>query len=253
MMNKQRKVLNDVSFSQIAGHLSFIMATTAFAATDMLDLRCLAIGATSFSMIFQYYRPTPLKIPLKWNTLLLGINCYMASCLYFERKQAQNMDETMLQVYKDGAFEKRGFSRVEFCKLFSISIKRTLNGGETLITGGKENKKMYFVASGSVRVRSDSKQIAVIDENGFVGEMSFLDVLTETPCPLSTEKECTLSLATADVVVDSNGATVYEWDFEELLNYLKLEHEVANALQTFISHDLREKLKASNVNLITLL
>ena len=177
----------------------------------------------------------------------------MASCLYFERKQAQNMDETMLQVYKDGAFEKRGFSRVEFCKLFFISIKRTLNGGETLITGGKENKKMYFVASGSVRVRSDSKQIAVIDENGFVGEMSFLDVLTETPCPLSTEKECTLSLATADVVVDSNGATVYEWDFEELLNYLKLEHEVANALQTFISHDLREKLKASNVNLITLL
>ena len=78
LMNKERKHLNNSSLSQAAGHVSFVMAISAFAATDILDLRCLAIGATSLSMVFQYYRPIPLSIPLKWNTLVLGINLFMA-------------------------------------------------------------------------------------------------------------------------------------------------------------------------------
>ncbi len=253
LMNKERKYLNNLSLSQVAGHVSFVMAISAFAATDILDLRCLAIGATSLSMIFQYYRPVPLKIPLQWNTLVLGINVFMASSLYIERKNAENMDAAMEEIYKEGRFERRGFSRVEFCKFFSISKRRYLKEGEKIITEGKENSSMYFMITGTLNVKSEGRQLATVTNNGFVGEMSFLDVLTDDESNGDNESRKTaLSLATADVIVDRGGAVVYEWEFDELVQNLSKQREVANALQAYISIDLREKLKASNDNLIDL-
>jgi hypothetical protein len=139
-MNKQKTYLNNLSLSQVAGHTSFIMSISAFAATDILDLRCLAISATSLSMVFQYYRPIPLKIPLQWNTLVLGINFIMASLLYIERKNADNMDPYMEQLYRQGNFGKRCFSRVEFCKLFSKS-----KYNQNLKEGGRRDKEFYHV------------------------------------------------------------------------------------------------------------
>ena len=99
LMNTPRGFIGGLSLSQVAGHTPFVFAVAAFSVKDMLDLRCLAFSSTSLAMIFQYYRPTPLVIPLKWNVFVLGINAFMATSLYLERRDADQMNDEMKQLY----------------------------------------------------------------------------------------------------------------------------------------------------------
>ena len=226
----------------MAGHTSFVFAIAAFSVKDILDLRCLAMSSTSLAMIFQYYRPTPLVIPLKWNVFVLGINAFMATSLYLERRDAENMNDDMKELFISGDFERRGFSNVEFNKLFSLAKRRELKAGEVIMHEGKPNSQMYFLVGGSVDIRSGNRRLASIDDTKFIGEMSFLDVLSgEDPASAKS---------TADVVVGVEGAAVYEWDFGALQSYLEDQHEVKNAFSAYIGHDLREKLRDTNVKML---
>ena len=90
-------------------------------------------------MVFQYYRAVPLWIPLKWNALLLIINGTMATALYLERRRADEMGPDLERLYEQGWFRKRGFSRVEFCRLLSQSRPRQLREGDVIAREGKPN------------------------------------------------------------------------------------------------------------------
>jgi len=293
-MNKPRSLIGNMSWSQSAGHASFVLAVSAYLTTDILDLRCMVIGATSLGMVFQYYTPIskPLRIPLYWNGLLLCINAFMASSLYYERHQAERMSPSMVQLYQDGMFGKRGFSRVEFCKLFQIAKQRHVTKGNVLIAEGKPNSKMFLLVDGKLVIECGGKQITSVSPHKFIGEMSFLEFLlnkeerkegaVDNVCCYDNGdeyeykyddenesyqayyrkeskqhdgkkgKEASLySLATAHVVVASQNALVYEWDFDKMCRHLEHHHEVANALQAYISHDLRLKLEESNIKLLT--
>lgn len=241
LMNSPRKTIGGLSLSQVAGHTSFVFAIAAFSVKDILDLRCLAISSTSLAMIFQYYRPTPLVIPLKWNVFVLGINAFMATSLYLERRDAENMSLDMKELYVSGDFKRRGFSNVEFNKLFSLATRRELKPGKVLMYEGKQNTTIYYLVGGKVDIMSGKRRLANI-EDSFIGEMSFLDVLSG--------EDVASAKSTADVVVGAEGATVYEWDFDALQEYLDDQHEVKNAFSAYISHDLREKLRESNVKMI---
>jgi hypothetical protein len=48
-----------------------------------------------------------------------------------------------------------------------------------------------------------------------------------------------------EVVIGEGGATVVEWDLIELRRFLWENRDASNALQTFIRHDLRNKLSRS--------
>ena len=241
-MNSPRAFIGGLSLSQVAGHTSFVFAIAAFSVKDMLDLRCLAISSTSIAMIFQYYRPTPLVIPLKWNVFVLGINAFMATSLYLERRDADQMSDDMKELYVSGEFERRGFSNVEFNKLFSLAKRRELKPGEVLMYEGKQNTKIYFLVGGKVDIKSGKRRLANIDDSKFIGEMSFLDVLSG--------EDAASAKSTADVVVGAEGAIVYEWEFGALQEFFDDQHEVKNAFSAYISHDLREKLRESNVKMI---
>ena len=106
---------------------------------------------------------------------------------------------------------------------------------------GKQNTTIYYLVSGKVDIMSGKRRLANI-EDSFIGEMSFLDVLSG--------EDVASTKSTADVVVGAEGATVYEWDFDALQEYLDDQHEVKNAFSAYISHDLREKLRESNVKMI---
>ena len=242
LMNSPRGIFDSLSLSQLAGHTSFVFAITAFSVKDMLDLRCLAMSSTSLAMIFQYYRPKPLIIPLKWNVLVLGINAFMATSLYLERRNAENMSDDMRELFVSGDFKRRGFSKVEYIKLFSLAKRRQLKAREVLMHEGQQNTKMYFVVGGTVDVKSGKRRLASISDAKFIGEMSFLDVLSD--------EGVASAKSTADVVVGDEGATVYEWDFSTLQGYLDDQHEVKNAFSAYISYDLREKLRDTNIKMI---
>lgn len=139
-MNQRSKFMFNMSLGEVAGNASFVVVTLSFLNTDILMLRYLAMGGTSLSVLFQYYRAVPLWIPIRWNVLLLAINAAMATALIVERREANHMPAELEYLYKNANFEARGFDRVEFYKLFKMGQKVRLDPGQFLTRDGEENK-----------------------------------------------------------------------------------------------------------------
>jgi CRP-like cAMP-binding protein len=170
------------------------------------------------------------------------------------------MDPEMEQLYTTGLFQKRGFNRVDFCRLFSLGNQRTLRGGDVITRrDGKRNTTLYFLTKGNVAISSGNQMIATVPPNNFIGEMTFLNFLLDEDEDDENNNDgdngidnyTSSGVATADAIVDTSTglATVWEWDFVELRTYLRGQREVSNALSAFINHDLRAKLmKMANTN-----
>ena len=124
------------------GHAAFVLTGLAFVTTDILQLRLVALGGITTSMIFQYFRPQPLMLPLKWNALFFSINVVMASLLVHERMEADDMDDELVSMYQDGSFAPRGFDKVEFYRLFSLAKKQEKKQGDFLEKIGTSNNTL---------------------------------------------------------------------------------------------------------------
>lgn len=135
----------DSSIAVMLGHAAFLLTGMAYLTKDILHLRLLAMSGISASMVFQYYRPQPLRMPLRWNSLFLVINCVMASLLYRDRQEAENMSEDMLEIYRHGLFEKRGFRKVDFYRLFGLAKKEVRNRGDYLKRAGEKTHQLYVL------------------------------------------------------------------------------------------------------------
>jgi hypothetical protein len=140
-MNNKRKFLG-MSLSELAGHSSFLCVTFAYVNSDILVLRYLVMGGISLAIIFQFYRPAPLWVPIRWNILLLAINTAMITALLIERNKANRMPPEWKVLFEIAHFEKRGFSKVEFCRLFELGKKVRLQAGERLAHDGRENTSL---------------------------------------------------------------------------------------------------------------
>jgi len=143
-MNRKRTwpLIGTMSLSDAAGNASFVLGLLAFARTDMLELRSLALGGTALQIAFQFYRISPLWIPIRWNFLFLAINGTMAVALAHERNQAASMPPELSEIYERGHFARRGFSKVEFCRLFAMGERTDLPPGSVLARDGVENSKL---------------------------------------------------------------------------------------------------------------
>lgn len=200
--------------------------------SDILALRVTSICATLLSLCFQYYRATPLWIPIRWNTVLLSINTVMVTMLYLERRRANHMSPELEVLYKEGKFERRGFSRVEFLRLQKLAETVTLPAGHVLVKQGQVKKSLHFIVDGQVRVSTNEGEVlAMLDKYHFIGEISLLSRIAQD---FDTA-------ASADVTLVKN-TTFLKWDFEKLEPYLKSDREVFNALSAYFNYDLTQKL-----------
>jgi hypothetical protein len=248
-MNKPRDMFSyELSLSQLVGRSAYLFSIAAFAEADILDLRMFALLSSSLSLSFQWLaRPAPQKYPLFWGAFLMGINAYMATTLCIERKQAEYMGEEFEAIYEAGDFANRGFGRVEFFKFFNSNAdccptKRQIKEDGVLVAEDTVNTKLYYIVEGTAEVchkksenEKDFVHLATVEANGFIGELSMLDVLD--PACLSIEKP------SASVVAGKGGVTVYEWELLQLRYFMWNNRSVSNALQTYACHDLRDKMR----------
>jgi len=236
------------SLSEMSGHISFICVCAAYLNKDILMLRILSMASISLSIVFQYYRAIPLWIPIRWNTLLLGINTVMTASLILERTRADNMPADMENIYLEGHFEKRGFSKVEFLRLFEKATKVHVTKGAMLARDGQENKTLFFVVQGNINIQRKGQHIAEVTANHFIGEMTFLNYLladeSDENIKSSSSSKPSGTIATADATVVTDELVAYAWSFDSLTEYLSGEREVRNALSAYMNHDLRAKLAA---------
>ena len=130
------------SFSAVCGHCSSICTVIAYCSTEMLPLRSLAISSSLLSIIFQYYRPQPLWIPIRWGFVILGINGYMITQLMIERHKANHLSPQLQKIYDDGGFDERGFSKIQFMKFFEQSRRVVFTNNELISQEGREMNKL---------------------------------------------------------------------------------------------------------------
>ena len=77
-----------VSMMEVFGHLSFVLLGAAYMTRDVITLRCVAIGGLSAAVVFQFFRPVPLWLPLRWNLVFVGINAVWVARLWWEEHLA---------------------------------------------------------------------------------------------------------------------------------------------------------------------
>lgn len=236
-MAKQRIAgWSDSSLAILAGHSAFLFMGMAYVTKDILYLRLLAMGSIGLTSLFQYYRPQPLVIPLRWNVLFLSINAIMAALVYQERRLADNMTDEQNTLFYDGQFEERGFSKVEFYRLFQLATRVELDEGFHMKTMGQPNNTLYLIMTGSATVSRDDITLSHLEEADFIGEMDFIRFLT------MKDKEENDSPSLTDVVVNKGGAIVWTWNYNELETFVGTHRGVANALLAYIGHEVTEKL-----------
>lgn len=130
------------SFSAVCGHCSSICTVIAYCSTEMLPLRSLAISSSLLSIVFQYYRPQPQWIPIRWGFVILGINGYMITQLMIDRHKANHMSPQLQKIYDDGGFDERGFSKIQFMKFFQQSRRVVFTNNEVISQEGREMNKL---------------------------------------------------------------------------------------------------------------
>jgi hypothetical protein len=73
-----------MSAMEAFGHLSFVLLGAAYMTRDVVTLRCIAVGGLSAAVVFQFFRPVPLWLPLRWNLVFVGINAAWVGVLWWE-------------------------------------------------------------------------------------------------------------------------------------------------------------------------
>ena len=238
-MNLPRKIPSSfllpsstTTLSNVFGHLSFLLLGTSYLTTDILTLRTVAMSGMTAGVIFQYYRAAPLFIPIRWNLLFILMNSVMVLKLLQERNEAEKTPADLLKLYEE-EFAKMGFTKIEFYRLAVLNARKVeMERGQPLAVAGEIQSRMYFLVDGTVDVLASGTSVAAISKSSFIGEMTFLLYL----------QEAVESKARATCLVSSDTAVVLEWDFGALEQYLQTDRGLRNALQAYISNDLRKKL-----------
>jgi hypothetical protein len=133
------------SWSDVAGHGSFVFLALSYLESDFLSLRCYALSGITLSLLFQYYREIPLWIPIRWNAFFLLINSVMIALLLKEQNDAYNLTDDELHLYST-VFKKKNMNRVDFLHLMHLAQRQVVSQGDLLVAEGQvsDNNKVAF-------------------------------------------------------------------------------------------------------------
>jgi len=92
----------------------------------------------------------------------------------------------------------KNFETENLRKLLKLSKIREFESGEYIIKEGEQDRWLYFLLSGKVRIVKAGEQIAVIDKMGEIfGEMRIIDRLSRSASVIAEGKTVCLSVDTS--------------------------------------------------------
>ena len=112
---------------------------------------------------------------MKWNAFFCSINVVMMGVLLKEVYDAENLPDEMRELYVNGKFDERGFSKVHFMKLFAQGHERVFPKGEHMTTKGQTLDKLCYIVNGKATASDSNKLILEsVEPYHFIGEFSYL-------------------------------------------------------------------------------
>ncbi|CAM9305592.1 unnamed protein product [Choristocarpus tenellus] len=183
-----RMHLTSTTVSNLCGHGSFVMLALAYMESDVLLLRGYATSGIVLSVLFQFYRPQPLWIPIGWNGLFLLINVTMIGMILKERNDAGHIgDNTEQACVYEKVFEGVELDPVDFVKLMDLADRKVLPKGYRLTEFGQPQEDLYLIVEGTADVSGGGDLLAHLQSEQYVGSMAFhrfmSNGVTNTPGP----------------------------------------------------------------------
>ena len=234
------------TMAEAAGHGAFMALALSYAERDVLNLRVYACSGIILNILFQYYRATPLWIPLRWNFLFLLINSAMIGISLKERNEAEYVPEEMKRLY-DTVFKKLGMSKVDFMHMMKCAKMEKVEKGEFLVRRGGERDSLYLVQRGSFDVIRAGTKVAELRQGQFVGERSWKERnYSSSDQPPSSSSSSSTKVKGMNDVVGKVESAVYRWTFADLDVMLAQEPGVALAFERLMSIDSTRKMVANS-------
>ena len=244
------------SLSNLFGHASFLLLGYSYLTSDLLTLRALAVGGLSAAMVFQFFRPAPLWLPIQWNALFVAINVFWVAKLYY--------DENFADAYatdEERGLYARHFSHMplgEFRQLLKIGKWRDIAPGTELTTEGKVNEHVFALVDGEVEVVIGGKHVNSIQAPSFVGEMSLMrsmtgnagrrsSLTTATAMTSSSSPNPAPRVASATVVAQKGVVRVFSWDDKALRRLMRENEVIKSGVHAAVGVGLAEKLLNTRV------
>jgi len=215
-----------MDLATLAGHLAFGLIAFSFLVKDILWLRLLSILASLFSVLYNFYIPAePMWLAINWNIVFVLVNIYHIAVIIYEKRPV-HMDDKNNELYET-LF--KDLTPVEYLKISKAAIWKTFKSGEVLTRQQHLVPDLVLIYNGTVDVLVGGKNVAILKDGQFVGEMSFL-----------TEKS-----ATATCIV-KHDAKCLVWKQREFKELLKRNPSLYFTLQTLLSAQVSSNLVSSS-------
>jgi len=88
------------------------------------------------------------------------------------------MSEDMLEIYRHGLFEKRGFRKVDFYRLFGLAKKEVRKRGDYLKRAGERTHQLIYIVDGKGIITRDRSFLGKVPEHDFAGKIEFMRTMT---------------------------------------------------------------------------
>jgi CRP-like cAMP-binding protein len=234
-----------LSLMEVFGHLSFALLGVAYVTGDVVTLRCIAMGGMGAAVIFQYFRPVPLWLPLRWNLVFVGINAVWVAKLWWEERLAR------LEITEEEReLQHRHFSQMperDYWHLLHCGEWVDVPAGEALTREGEPPKRVYAVTRGSAAVEVRGHRLNVIHAGEFVGEMSFMKAIRS-----SARGGVGGGKVSSATVVAEEPMRCYSFDHDALLRRIEKDPGALVAVTAAFGASLVEKLAGTREHTHTL-
>jgi hypothetical protein len=208
------------------GHLAYTLIFFSFIVRKMLWLRGLAIIAGVASISYNYHiSSSPLWVPIQWNMLFIATNLLQIVFL-LKGKMNVKFNGPLDKVYQS---RFQHFTPMEFKTLIDIAYTRSSPVNTVLIENNVGLDSVFLLLEGVCSVQLNGKELAVLREGDFMGEMSFL----------------TDSKTRADVCAKSR-ITYLIWDKEKLHSSLAKNANLLHRFEGAIGRQLIDAIVRAN-------
>lgn len=228
-----------VNLSECFGHLSFVLVAVSYATDDFLLLRAIAVGGSSFMMVFTYFHPhgRVLWLPLQWNALFILINSYRIGSIMYLQSIGSKLSEDLKRIKHDH-FDAMELS--DYVKLVSIATEEQYDSGALIAYQGQKNRYIRMVIEGDLDVIRDGVNTYSLHEGNFASEAGLHAGLLLSG---DVESSCTIIAKNETSGQPAKSARLLRWDRSELMRLLNKESGLRRALTVAMSWDIVRKLK----------
>ena len=159
-----------VLWSDVPGHVSYVLIALSYWMTNVFWLRIIAVIGLFFEMLYFRMSGGDMHTGIGWDIIFIAINLYQIFRLVFDEHRLRYMKE--LHLLSQGAFAS--LTREQLAQLVKVGSWRTFEPGTEVTREGEPVKDLVLICDGQMVVESQGQTITHLHGGSLVGELAFV-------------------------------------------------------------------------------